>query len=69
MMVGGRRRPMPCFGTVIQLGRGLIQGSDWLTPVSAELLPAACEVCDVGIHESLDDNLACPQRPAANKAI
>lgn len=60
---------MPCFGIVLKPGRGLIQDSDCLTPAIAELLPAALEVCDVGLHESLDiglgiwSSLAGPQRP------
>ena len=49
--------PMPCFGIVVKPGRGLIQGSNRLTPAIAELLPAALEVRDVGLHESLDNGL------------
>lgn len=45
---------MPCLGIVIRPGRGLILGSDCLTPVTAELLPAALEICDIGQQESLE---------------
>lgn len=65
--------PMPCFGIVIKPERSVIQGSGCLTPAIAELLPAALEVCDVGLHESLEkglgiwSSLADPQRPAAKQ--
>lgn len=47
---------MLCFG-IIKPGRGLMRGSDCLTPATAELLPAALEVCDAGLCESLDNGL------------